>query len=417
MNALVLGVVLAAGSGLEASGAVTAGLDVSDGAPGATTTGLLHGRAELRRDFGRAWASARGSLLVTPGSLVAPITDLGSSVVGGYRAGEWVEAVSVEVSPFFVPTSRRASFDWRGNWLLDPVNPVAFSPTVAADLKTRLGTAWLAGTFKTEAGGGQPTLQPDVFLGVDVPLPASLRVELRAAWVRRGDNPFLPGPLALPRFALGGAGRVSWTWNEPVAPMLDFFTYGRDPTRFERFFERERRHAPRAAQLFLEGGVVSQQLASALVFAAPTVQHGGWADLQGRLRLDDVRLFATARVQSAAHVMLATGVPDDGRALVGETAPLLEVRLGVDGTPGRTGLTPGLLVSVTRPAFLLSDQGHFVLGSGKLAAGVAVASVVTPRASLRWDVASFAALVGELAVTLEPAAPRFAAHLAAQARF
>lgn len=403
MTAWVLGVVLAAGSGFSAAGAVTTGVDLRVSESGQSASAFVHGRLALERDFGRVWVSAEGAVLLTP-TRATPLSDLGSHLTVGYRPEGFVKALSLEVTPFFLPMSRRASFDWLANWVSDAFQP--FGPTLAVDVVTEVGTAWVAVHLKRPVLSMSSKLAPDTFAGVDVPLPAALRLELRGASVQYGNNPALESlGVVVPMFALAGVGRLSWTWNEEVGAMVDLFDYADDPTRFTRFATLERRRTPRAAQLFLEGGVVGQQLASTEV-AGPRAQYGGWLDAQGRLRLGQLRVFTTLRLQSVEHAVaqLPGLVPATSFAPGLELAPALEARLGADLSLGASKLTPGVLVSVLRPASAEFADGSRVIPStfARVPAGALISPVVTTRATLRWDPVPFLALVSELALSADP---------------
>lgn len=405
MTAWVLGVVLAAGSGFSAAGAVTTGFDVTAWEGSQLATGSLHGHLALRQELGRVWFSAEGSVLLTPRA--SPLSDLGSNLTIGYQLDGFVKALRLEVTPFFLPMSRRASFDWLGNWVTDAVAP--FGPTLAGEITTTAGSAWVAVHFKRPALEMTPNpaaLTTHAFLGLDVSLPASLRLELRGAWVHYRDNLGVVSQLTGEELSsLGGAGRLSWTWNDEVGAMVDFFDYAADPTRFTRFAALERRRTPRAAQVFLEGGVVGQRLADPSRFGAMTTQVGGWLDGQGRLRLGDVRLFATARLQSAEHVLApAQELMVSALEPNLERIPAVEGRVGADVTLGRSKVTPGLLVSVLRPAAVRWNTGQIRIPAtfSLLPPDARVEPVVTTRASVRWDPAPFVALVTELALSSDP---------------
>jgi hypothetical protein len=418
MNGLLVGLVLAAAGSTEVDGAITATGQLTQRQAGSVSAGV-HGRVDVARDFGRFFVAGRASLLITGSSNSVGLRDLGSRLTLGYRPAGFVESVFLEVLPFN-SSVRLPYFDWANVWAqAGYINP-ELAPTLTAQVETKAGAFWLSARFKTTVNpiSQMNELVPDLFAGASVPFSPSFRLELRGAYLNRGLNPVL-GTLGLkvPTIGGGGGARLSWTWNELVGPAVDFVTYSTDPLRFERFFAPETRRSPFAAWIALEGGAGAQQLADPGTFGEGKLEPMGWADLQARVRLRDVRLFGTARFQSLSFVAFDwPGLPPfTGTSSASQSTPLFTGIFGADWTIRSLRLTPGLLFRVTQYA---SQQARLTGGNNpppggptnKLLVGPngwisripieeGVRPVISAKVSTRWDLVSFASLIFELEVT------------------
>lgn len=366
MHALVLGlVVAAAGDPVEVSAAFTAGAEVvardarlSDGAQGWGHLGLT-----VRRDFDAAFVELSGSVLATGNLLTFSLRDLGSRVTLGTRLDGFVREFRLELLPFN-PVLRLPYFDWANAVGKPTAVDAAFTPALAVEARTTLGTAWLATRFRSILNHLQATneLRPDLMFGVDLALPAGLAFGVRGAWLQYGLHPALAQQgITRESRALLASGRLEWTWKEPVGAAVDLATYASDPLRFTRFFTLEPRTTDRAATLALEGGAATQLLVSQSEFARQREQLAGWVDLQARVRLHELRLFATARYQSLTLLTFdAQGLPPTYALSDGATVlPRLTGFLGFDWRWRRAGLTPGVLLSVWRPAAITQQRFDF----------------------------------------------------------
>lgn len=420
MNALVVGLVLAAAGSTEVEGAVTAGGQLRQFQAASVSAGV-HGRLDVARDFGRFFVTGRASVLITGASLGVGLRDLGSRITLGYRPLGFVERLCLEVIPFNAAI-RLPSFDWANAWgdLPFASTTSTLAPMLTAQVDTKAGALWLSGRFKSVLNGRTQfnEVLPELILGLEVPLSSGFRLEARGAWLNYGLSPALASVgVDLPLFGGGGGARLSWTWNEPVGPAVDLVTYANDPLRFERFFTSEARRTPFAAWVALEGGAAAQQLADPERFGAGKPEAMGWADLQVRLRLRDVRLFGTVRLQSVTFFRFDFPGIIPGTALASSTqaAPGVTGYLGADWTIRPLRLTPGLLFKLTQygsvafrqgmpggnnpppggdsaRVLMLGPNGAFaILGPEKT-----VAPLLAVKASARWEVLSFASIVTEL---------------------
>jgi hypothetical protein len=410
MLAGVLGLVVAiAGLPLQADVEFTAGASTRIRGESGSYSGGGHLGVHLVKDFDRAIVEASVSLIV-----VAPFTlrDLGSFVTVGGRFDGFLRELRLEVSPFNT-YSRLPGFDWANIVGLAPAE--TFTPAMTLEARTTVGTVWATTRIRTLLNTltNSNEVRPDVLFGVDVPFPDhGLELNLRGAWLQYGLVPSL-GPLGvrLESRALVGAARLAWTLNEPVGPAVDLLTYTGDPTRFDRFFIAEPRTLPLAATVLFEGGVATQRLSNRL---EPHEQLAGWVDLQARLRLEELRLFATLRCQSTSLIAFdVPGVPPFFAFAANElteTMPQLAGFVGVDWRWASLNLRPGVMVSVTRSASVVGKvnfdanpppglEGPRTLlldrqGLGILPVGWVVRPRMNVKASLSWSpVSAITALV------------------------
>jgi hypothetical protein len=248
-------------------------------------------------------------------------------------------------------------------------------------------------------------LRPDLFGGVQATLPGGLSLALRGGWFQYGLVPsFAQQGLELESRGLTGAVQLAWTWKAPVGPPVDFTVYAADPTRFERFFTLEAREAPVAAWAALEGGVATQSLVDPARFGALVEQPAWWVDAQARVRIGELRLFATGRAQSLTQLAFdVPGIPPFVALTAGAPQhPALAGFLGADWRWATGRLTPGVLVSVQRHASISAPRFDFggtnpppagtrtvLLTSNRSFLILPVDELVSPtlavRASLRWD--------------------------------
>lgn len=419
MNALVLGLVVAAAGSTDVDGAVSIAGKLVRQPQAGTTSVEAHVRVDLARDFGRFFIDGRASVLASDAPLGLGFSDLGTRLRVGYRPTGVVEHVSLEVLPFN-PALRLVSFDWANAWGL-PLKTVALAPVLTAELATKPLRVSFSARFKSQLNPltQLQELTPDFFAGADAALRHDLRFELRGGVLSNG----LEGSrgalgVSLPLTVAGVGARLSWSWQEAVAPAVDLTTYATDPTRFERLFVAEPRRAPFAATLALEGGGASQQLADPATFAGKKAQLMGWADLQARLRLHELRLFGTLRVHSMTHTVFDVPSVVPGTALFDDftTAPAVTGYLGADVTLPALRLTPGILLRATSPAWVGQTLTGDIPGvekgtryrywlpsgiTGVVAPGKQVAPLLGAKASARWDVVAFLSVVTEVDVEVD----------------
>lgn len=426
---------LAMAAGPTVSGAATAGVSVSTttdtvavlpilalklGLTQVTPVGIVRGQLAGMVPFPTTGVVSGQPMPWTP---VAPNAwfgiDLGSFVEferpfaegGGWR---------VRLEPFN-PSMRLVTFDWAN--ALGRVFPeqTGVSPVLSADLQRGAfaGFVSLRPTWRQNTVRGPREAYVDVTAGVKLSS-AAWTIEGRAGRFGYGPIPgFLPSGIVSEQFTVFGAARLSWTLGGGVEEALDLVTYAQDPRRFERFFSKLQFESPLAATLSLEAGTGGQPLRDPSRFMTTVFVPLGYADLQGRVRLNQTRLFATVRLSSFSFLQadvlgLPQGFAPPPDAML---APALSGFLGVDTTLSRWKLTPGLLLRLAQPATLTRSLDF---GGNAPPPGVAPGTSVTvldglndasvigsapgPRfaakASLRWTPVDQLAVVAEFELVL-----------------
>lgn len=424
MNPVVVVMLLSAGaaesSGFSMDGAGTVFIQPASTAYGsATLSAGTHLRLGAGYEAQSLFVEGRGSFLLSYGASALSFQDLGSQLAVGVRRHGFIEEVRLTLWPFSSVTALPV-FDWANRV---GVRPLEFAPAASLQASTPVGTAWVTSRFRSVLNTitSAQELRPDLFFGVNTVLPRGFQLDARAAWFQYGQVPSLSQSGFEARSdGFIASGRLSWTWKEPVGPAMDFDLYASDPWRFERFFVTEPRLTRAAVYVALEGGGGSQKLMDPDKFQTLKTQPLGWVDAQLRARVAEARLFLTGRVHSTSlEVAEWTGLPPytafDKNSTV---APRLELLAGFDATWRAARLTPGVLVRLTRPAFVTASRFDYgganppvgLAGPrtvtvydgpllGILPYGSAVHPVMNVKFSLKWEPASFLLVAGELNLT------------------
>ncbi|WP_434299455.1 hypothetical protein [Corallococcus exiguus] len=211
-----------------------------------------------------------------------------------------------------------------------------------------------------------------------------------------------------------------WHRGAPIGNNVDLKLYQGDPTFFERFFQPETYPGGFAASVSLEGSIVSQGLLDPDAFLQRTTQTGGAGALEARVKQGFWRAHALAYVRTLSFIQLdAPGIPPY-IAFMNDA----ETRAEVSGTLSSDyhlqdwGLTPGLLVRVTRPASLrnapvgIPGRNYTAVFQGPnllslLPEGEDPGLVVTAKATVRWDLGKVAGVLAEISYTHDPNRTRF----------
>ncbi|WP_375760942.1 hypothetical protein [Corallococcus exercitus] len=207
-----------------------------------------------------------------------------------------------------------------------------------------------------------------------------------------------------------------WHRGEPVGNNVDLTLYTGDPTFFERFFQPETYPGGFSASVSLEGSLVSQGLVDPET-APPQgrTQTSGAGAMEARVKQGFWRAHALAYVRTPGFIQVdAPGFPPY-QDFPSDTEKRAEVSgtLSSDYHLQDWGLTPGLLVRVTRPASLgnvfvgipgntstavFQGPNRFTL----LPEGVDPKLVVTAKATARWDLETVAGVLAEVSYTHDP---------------
>ncbi|TQF17291.1 hypothetical protein FJV41_03865 [Myxococcus llanfairpwllgwyngyllgogerychwyrndrobwllllantysiliogogogochensis] len=245
-----------------------------------------------------------------------------------------------------------------------------------------------------------------------------LQVELKGMSWNQGENPTAAASGAeLPMTMRGASLRALWHHGEPIGSNVDLSLYRGDPVFFERFFTAGTYSAGFAASVSLEGSLVSQDLLDPEVWPAQRrrTQSASAAALEVRVRHDFLRVYGLAYYRTPSFIQLDAPWVFPNEAFRRSAKPRAEVTgsLGADYHLERWGLTPGFLARLTLPAVLNaggllgpSQSNHLLLRGPNqisvLPAGEDRMTVLTLKATTRWDLGSLAGVVAEVSYANDP---------------
>jgi hypothetical protein len=340
-----------------------------------------------------------------------------------FRPSGWTPGAGLSLTAYPLSSTRlNMGYEQPVTWARQayPEREIGGEPALELRLAQPRWSAWVAAKSARVNDPLELEVQRRLALlvggGVDVT--QSLRVELKGATVDRGSAPGAATlGLEVPVRARGVSGRVQWHHGEPVGTNVDLSLYQGDPEFFERFFTPEAYPGGVSASVALEGSLGSQRLID------PEGQPGTAkeesfqsAALVGRLKAGFLRVHALAYYRTASFIQVdAPGFPPY-QAFMEENAPRSEVSatLGMDYRLEALGLTPGLVVRATVPAAIenpslqgLPDDVRVIVLRGRgdlsiLPEGADRRTVLTAKATLRWDLGEVAGVLGELAYTRDP---------------
>lgn len=386
----------------EVNAALTAGLIDN------VRTGSVQGIGALRVEAVHGFenrAAIRGAAV---GELVdGRYGDLGSFMTLEYRSWRIPATFGLTVVPFN-PARVRESFDYANRWGAPLQEP---APVVMISAETERFRVWgaLQGSPLLDNSTNTTFVALSGIIGGSVNLPAGFRAELNLGVHDRGIVPLLAQQgIREPVTALGGSGRLSWTYGGGVGSQVDLTTYAQDPARYERFFAFDSLETPSAAWVALEGGVASQRLQDAMTFATMRASTTGYVDFQARARFSALRLFGTVRVQPMSFLQFDTPGLPPFFVPPATSAPLVGVWVGADYRFASIGLEPGLQARVVQPAsaravclsadldctrtLVAPARNRFTI----LPANQAVSPILGIKGSLRYSPFSFVMVVGEV---------------------
>ena len=306
------------------------------------------------------------SELTVTANLVAQINSNGYGVFGfrdlgstlridarpeSWNLGEWI---FLELLPFDGHRVRPV-FDFANYWGA-PARPLALAPVIVLGARRDAWTGWFAfqGYGQLDDLTLEPALRATALAGVSFRHPSGVGSELVLSIGDRGDSPGLANQGVKTSIrVVGGTIRVSWQSGGGVQPALDPQSLANDPARYQRLFAQDAYDVSRASYFSLESGVVSQNLEDPGVFGVLRRETTGFVDLQARVRLKWLRLYATFRYHPVALIKTdVPGIPPfklfpNGTQTDAEASGLL----GADYRFAGFGLIPGLMLRVVRPAW------------------------------------------------------------------
>ncbi|GMU08620.1 hypothetical protein [Corallococcus caeni] len=349
------------------------------------------------------------------------LQDFGSNLRLRYRPSGWEAGEGLTVAVHPITTSRLyMGFTWPVTW-----ERVAFPRRGGNEsaLELRLSRRRWDAFVALKSANVLNDLELDVsrhyalLAGGFLDVTPELRLAAKGTVFNRGQVPgaALQGvELHVP--VRGASLGALWHRGEPVGNNVDLTLYTGDPTFFERFFQPEAYPGGFGASVSLEGSLVSQGLLDPET-APPQgrTQTSGAGALEARVKQGFWRAHALAYVRTPGFIQVdVPGFPpyQDFRSGA-ETRAEVSGTLSSDYHLQAWGLTPGLLLRVTRPASLrnapldLPGRNYTAVFHGPnqldfLPEGVDPKPMVTVKATARWDLGAVAGVLAEVSYTHDP---------------
>ena len=252
--------------------------------------------------------------------------------------------------------------------------------------------------------------------GVDL-LPGRVRLEANGGYFSRGIVPSLAqSGVRAPVNALGGSMQLS-VFSDSILPSLDMRLYKNDPDITQRFFTPERYPGGFSYQLSLEGSGLAQTLVNPDKFAATKIQPAAAVALQARFKLDFWRFYALGLMRTLSFIQFdVPGLPPFVDFVNGSTVrPELWAAIGGDRFIPNAHLTIGLILGIQNPASVSAPRFDFggsnppsgltgprtvvvrdVNTFAILPFGEKVLPIFSVKATARWDVSDYFAVLGEV---------------------
>ncbi|MBN9683492.1 MULTISPECIES: hypothetical protein [unclassified Corallococcus] len=365
--------------------------------------------------------AALSFFLITGGSPGIGFSDNGSTIRVRYRPSGWEagEGLSVGVHP--MSTSRLyMGFTYPVTW-----ERQAFPRRSAAEsaLELRLSRRRWDAFVALKSAPVLDDLELEVsrryalLAGGFLDVTPEVRLAAKGTVLDRGQIPGVANLGIEMHVPVRGAslGAV-WHRGAPIGNNVDLKLYTGDPTFFERFFQPETYPGGFAASVSLEGSIVSQGLHDRESDPPQRrTQTSGAGALEARVKQGFWRAHALAYVRSLGFIQVdVPGFPPYQDFLNdAETRAEVSGTLSSDYHLQDWGLTPGLLMRVTRPASLEAAPLGFPGSSytavfqgpnmlSLLPVGEDPKLVVTAKATLRWDLGPVAGVLAEVSYTHDP---------------
>ncbi|RKG90569.1 hypothetical protein D7W82_03375 [Corallococcus sp. CA049B] len=394
--------------------------DIDAGGSGTYFHAALEGHTPELASGMRAEATL-SFFLSTPGATGIALQDFGSNVRLRYRPSGWESGEGLAVAVHPITTSRLyMGFTYPVTWERQAF-PRRSGSESALELRlsrrhwdafVALKSATVADDLRLESSRRYALLAGG-FLDVT----PELRLALKGTVLNRGQVPAVANQGVELHVPVKGAslGAV-WHHGAPVGNNVDLALYQGDPTFFERFFLPETYPGGFAASVSLEGSLVSQGLVDPEAgYPQRSTQTGGAGALEARVKQGFWRAHALAYVRTLSFIQADIPGFPPYLAFMSDA----ETRAEVSGTLSSDyhlqdwGLTPGLLLRVTRPASLrnspesplLSDNTAVFQGPNLISilpAGEDPRLVVTVKATARWDLGKVAGVLAEVSYTHDP---------------
>ncbi len=357
----------------------------------------------------------------TPGIV---LQDFGSNLRLRYRPSGWESGEGLVVAVHPVSTSRlHMGFTWPVTWERQAFPRRSGVPTGSESaLELRLSRRHWDAFVALKSANMLDDLSLNVsrryalLAGGFVDVAPELRLAAKGTAFNRGPIPSAAEVGYEVHAPVYGASLgAAWHRGAPVGNNVDLALYQDDPTFFERFFQPETYPGGFGASVSLEGSLVSQGLLNPDGFMERTMQTGGAGALEARVKQGFWRAHALAYVRTLSFTQGDVPGFPPYRAFPrdSETRAEVSATLSSDYHLQDWGLTPGLLVRITRPASLrnapvLPTDRHYTAVFQRpnvislLPEGDDPGLVVTVKATARWDLGAIVGVLAEVSYAHDP---------------
>ncbi|MHB8876822.1 MAG: hypothetical protein ACYC8T_24260 [Myxococcaceae bacterium] len=365
-------------------------------------------------------------VLESPSGGVA-LKDNSSYVKLNYRPSSWGEKENVSLTGFPVSADRfRLGYAYRISWGGSGVfTKQAFASGVPGVKLQLTKDKWYAFAGMKTALLLNALIQEQERLygymgGAGYDITPELRVEAGGGYFQKGIVPGLASQGVEAHVnAAGGSAQVTYHRGVPVGTSVDFRLYKNDPEALQRFFAPEVYPGGLSGMVSLEGSYLVQSLEDPDTFGATRPQAATAVALQGRVKLNFLRLHLLGLYRSLSFIQFE--VPglsyrdfSEGTVL----KPEMFVAVGADYHLPKLHLTPGIILGIQQPASYASPvaalggnnpppsmQGSRTVvvrdaNEGSiLPTSYAAVPILSAKATFRWDISETIAAVGEIYYT------------------
>jgi hypothetical protein len=370
------------------------------------------------------------NLLLKPGGVVS-LADNSSYLKLNWRPPGWNEKENVSLTGFPVSSDRfRLGFAYRISWGGSSVftNRALGDGVPGARLQVTRDRWYAFFGMKTGQLLNDLILEKErvygFMAGAGFDITDKFRIEANGGYFQKGIIPGLANQgILAPVNALGGSAQIVWHVGVPVGTSIDFKLYKNDPDMVQKFFTPEVYPGGLSYSVSLEGSYLAQTLENPDVFAQTKLQRATALALQGRMKLNFLRLSLLGMYRSLSFIQFdVPGIPPYKDFPAGTVLqPEMFIALGADYNFPRLHLTPGIILGIQQPATFKTPST--VLGGSAPPLGLTGSRTVVVRdvnqlsilptnydaipifsakVNAKLDISDYFALIGEVYYTRDP---------------
>ncbi len=195
--------------------------------------------------------------------------------------------------------------------------------------------------------------------GAGIDISDSLRIEANGGYFQKGIVPGLANQgIEAPVNARGISAQATWHVGVPIGTSIDFKLYRNDPEVLQKFFTPEQYPGGLSYSVSLEASTLGQTLEDPDVFAATKIQAAAALALQGRAKIDFLRVHVLALYRTLSFIQFdVPGIPpykDFPKGTVQK--PEMFIALGADYHFPGLHLTPGIVLGLQQQASFKSPS-------------------------------------------------------------